>query len=1181
MPNVSIDLINALAERWSTAMVAVSLDATLLLLGVGLAWLAIRRRVAPQVGYGLFLLVPLKLLLPVVVPIPEVLAAWTPSAQVQTWFQPVPAGPTRVIPAVPVAFSMAPPPPAVSLADRSTTPRPDLPAARPATLIIPSAATHKPLLLEPTPRLSPAALVILVWLVGVVVCLIRFGQVQAAFRVRLRRATPIDPSRFAVDLIDLCRRAGVRRSVRFVELDSLASPAVWGIWRPTLILPQGIETALRPTQLRWVLLHELAHIERRDLAVALLQRIAAIVHFFNPLVWVANRIINQLREYACDDRATALEQASPVEAGEAFVGVLRLADRSRRGLQGTLGIAGLDSRSGCFQRVNRLLDGDRPIRTRANWPARLALVLVAVLVLPHFRGMSAAGPTAPAAKPVFQVQPEAQVTDAKPVATDFALTVVDPDGKPIPGAVVDFWSRPLLTADKVRVGTFLPRRADLAVVQANGSGRITVSLPPPCENLVISIQIPGFGPYHGSWDSRDHPEPIPPQFTAQLDRAWTVGSVVNDSSGQPVAGAKVQLRFESKKRPGDVRQLGAGAYATTDAEGRWSYRSVPVALLEVEADIRHPNFSTTTRSLPRSGFGIESGAEPTGEVRLGRGLTITGKVSDESGRPIAQACVRATFENTVAQAKTEADGSYKLAGCDPITTQIVTTATGHAPDIRKVIVTPDQGSVDISLKPAVTVRVRVLDHEGNPLAGSRVSLTKWRGESLFRQFVGLNSLADEEGRWTWTDAPRDEFRVGISPPHREGLYLLDVPLTAREEEYLIRLPAPVVISGGVTDAATGSPIAKFRVVPGNRTRPKHKDWVEGNGFAGKDGRYEYRPEFAFPAHLIRIEADGYLPAESREIASDEGTVTVTVNFALERGSNVAGRVLTPDGQPAAGAEVVLGLDGKQISLQNGRFDSLTFTPHATTDASGMFQFPPQAQPFAVVIVHPTGFAQVGSVPAWGALQEIRLEAWSRLTGTFRENGQPARDIPLRLEAMRRQTLGGSPHIFIHYEATTGPSGQYVFDRVIPGYGSVGRRILLTVDDGAREITSSTMTPMRMPAGETTTVDLGGSGRPVVGKLLPVPGYQGKVAWNFASVEAHLADKPESGFTSGFYATVGPDGSFRVDDAPPGKYLMTVRFEKSEPGMIWRHPFEVPLLEADTARTPVDLGSLQLVTPAIR
>src|SRR5262249_49071644 len=154
------------------------------------------------------------------------------------------------------------------------------------------------------------------------------------FRARLRQATPLDDSRLAVDLGELRRSVGVRGAIPVVEHDSIAAPAVWGVVRPTIILPRGLASSLTAEQLRWGLLHELAHVRRGDLIVLTLQRLAAILHFFNPVIWIANRVVHQLREYACDDVALALGRSSAVESGEAFVRILRNADRGRRGLEG-------------------------------------------------------------------------------------------------------------------------------------------------------------------------------------------------------------------------------------------------------------------------------------------------------------------------------------------------------------------------------------------------------------------------------------------------------------------------------------------------------------------------------------------------------------------------------------------------------------------------------------------------------------------------------------------------------------------------------------------------------------------------------------------------------------------------------------------------------------------------------
>ncbi len=251
------------------------------------------------------------------------------------------------------------------------------------------------------------------WLAGVLLLLGRLAHAQLRFRAQLRHASPLDLSRLGIDLAELCRRAGVPQSIRIVEQDSLAAPAVWGIARPTIILPRGIATSLTAQQLRWVLFHELAHVRRRDLLVVALQRLATILHFFNPAIWIANRIIHRLREYVCDDLAVSMSQASAVESGEAFLRILRRAHRTPRGLEGALGVFGLDSRASCFLRVGRLLDTDRPIRSAPGAWSLLGLILLAVVALPHLRAASDIDPADPQT-PAKQSAPNPGEAEAGP-----------------------------------------------------------------------------------------------------------------------------------------------------------------------------------------------------------------------------------------------------------------------------------------------------------------------------------------------------------------------------------------------------------------------------------------------------------------------------------------------------------------------------------------------------------------------------------------------------------------------------------------------------------------------------------------------------------------------------------------------------------------------------------------------
>jgi hypothetical protein len=192
-----------------------------------------------------------------------------------------------------------------------------------------------------------------------------------------------------VDFGGLLLRIRAGRNIPILESPLVSSPVVGGIFRPMLILPSGFASSLSAGQLEWVLLHELAHVRRRDLAVKVFQCLATILHFVNPALWIANRMINRLREYACDDMASAFGNGSQVESGEAFLGVMRYAasiqHRAEVKFDGAIGLFESTARSSCFERMKRLLDTNRRVTARLGLGSFCVLLLTAILALPQIR----------------------------------------------------------------------------------------------------------------------------------------------------------------------------------------------------------------------------------------------------------------------------------------------------------------------------------------------------------------------------------------------------------------------------------------------------------------------------------------------------------------------------------------------------------------------------------------------------------------------------------------------------------------------------------------------------------------------------------------------------------------------------------------------------------------------------
>jgi beta-lactamase regulating signal transducer with metallopeptidase domain/Leucine-rich repeat (LRR) protein len=106
-------------------------------------------------------------------------------------------------------------------------------------------------------------------------------------------------------LKQLAVELGVRRRVRLVVSWAVDTPAVFGVMRPTILLPVALVRQMSAEALRPILAHELIHVRRGDPAAALLQLAAQVLWWFHPLIWWANREARRERERACDEETVS------------------------------------------------------------------------------------------------------------------------------------------------------------------------------------------------------------------------------------------------------------------------------------------------------------------------------------------------------------------------------------------------------------------------------------------------------------------------------------------------------------------------------------------------------------------------------------------------------------------------------------------------------------------------------------------------------------------------------------------------------------------------------------------------------------------------------------------------------------------------------------------------------------
>ncbi|WP_428661671.1 M56 family metallopeptidase [Runella sp.] len=151
-----------------------------------------------------------------------------------------------------------------------------------------------------------SVLIVTIWFL--VFCF-KSAQATAGFIYiqRIRHSKTHEPSGYWKDRLQiLSRKLGINEAVLFFESEIISVPAVIGFLKPVILIPIGFLTSLPSNQIEAILLHELAHIKRRDYLMNLLQTFGEAVYFFNPaVVWISG-LIREEREHCCDDLAISI-----------------------------------------------------------------------------------------------------------------------------------------------------------------------------------------------------------------------------------------------------------------------------------------------------------------------------------------------------------------------------------------------------------------------------------------------------------------------------------------------------------------------------------------------------------------------------------------------------------------------------------------------------------------------------------------------------------------------------------------------------------------------------------------------------------------------------------------------------------------------------------------------------------
>ncbi|HUT88588.1 MAG TPA: M56 family metallopeptidase [Thermoguttaceae bacterium] len=228
------------------------------------------------------------------------------------------------------------------------------------------------------------------WASGTLVMLGLAGVRWAGCLRVMRRSASCDDGtnhRLVARLSRLSRRLGLRRPARLVVTRARVGPAVIGLWRPTVLLPEIIVRDKRPEELEPLLAHELVHVRRGDLWVGVLQVLAEAVWWFHPLVWWVSRLVSREAERCCDEAVVAELRCSPASYARSLLDVLER-KRTLKPVPALPGVRPVDVTSRRLERIMKLGQGGHK---RSPWWCWAVMLAAAAAALPGAAIVVAAG----------------------------------------------------------------------------------------------------------------------------------------------------------------------------------------------------------------------------------------------------------------------------------------------------------------------------------------------------------------------------------------------------------------------------------------------------------------------------------------------------------------------------------------------------------------------------------------------------------------------------------------------------------------------------------------------------------------------------------------------------------------------------------------------------------------------
>jgi protocatechuate 3,4-dioxygenase beta subunit/thiol-disulfide isomerase/thioredoxin len=573
-------------------------------------------------------------------------------------------------------------------------------------------------------------------------------------------------------------------------------------------------------------------------------------------------------------------------------------------------------------------------------------------------------------------------------------------------------------------------------------------------------------------------------------------------------------------------------------------------------------------------------------------VVLTGRVVDEQGAPVAGAKIQVAFSEIAAE--TDGTGRFRLAGLEGDEEYVlIFGAAGKAMCMQKVGRQRSPGLLEVTLRPGKSIQFRVLDREGKPVEDAIIVSQRWKGIFASRM---ARLRTDAMGRAAWKEAPADEIEYLVSKDGYARTVLRAAPTAT---EHAVTLNPLLIISGTVTNSASGEPIAAFRVVPVVWYNASSPTVSRSLAASAKSGRFSMEFARANVEPSVQIEAPGFLTVRSQRYRI--GEPNPVLHFRMEPVVRALGRVVDGTGTPVGDARIYVATASQRFNVREiDRSGSDNY--EVVTRDDGWFEIVPQFEDYSVVVNCARGCAKVDR-PARETPGKIELQRWARVEGRLLQGGEPVPSWGVNLEPIR-PFAEGQPLIADRLQAVTDKAGRFVFERVPPGPHSVRAELNIWEDS---PLTSSSSIPLDPAPGQDIAVVLGGEGANVSGRVRLSQFTQTNIDYHF-SLNYLLAKRPgikpppaiasqgfdwRKGWTDAwkssaegeaylatlhhYFVKLAPNGSFRVGGLLPGEYELALKvYQPPDEGcLVYPLGTAVVRFRIEPGNDRVDLGEVFL------